>query len=46
MRGTFVLGEHLRLRLVSLSSVVSVACPLMRRYALIGKVTGVNNESA
>ncbi|MGY5618950.1 hypothetical protein ACXHPE_17965, partial [Vibrio cincinnatiensis] len=33
--GTFGSGEHLRLRLASLSAVVRVACPLMRRYALL-----------
>ncbi|MCG3760834.1 hypothetical protein EXA21_15280 [Vibrio cincinnatiensis] len=37
LRGTinawhFGFGWHLRLRLVSLSSAVCVACPLMRRY--------------
>ncbi|MCG3737916.1 DUF3265 domain-containing protein [Vibrio cincinnatiensis] len=37
LRGTinawhFWFGWHLRLRLVSLSSAVCVACPLMRRY--------------
>ena len=41
MRGTFVLGEHLRLRLASLSSVVCVACALMRRYVTVEKKTAI-----